>query len=269
MLSDLLYSNNPASWTAANITVASGATLALSVGGTNEFSSANIDTISALGTATNGFLSNSALGLDTTSGSFTHSGILANPNAGANVLNLVKLGTNNLTLSGTNTYTGQTYIGGGTLVAANPAAFGPAGNSVNFIVNPVLATAGGNITNGNVEFATDSTVNAYNFNGSSSFASSITVSRATSGAAFNHTLGNLAWGSNTLTVAAGTNIASGTPSVSFTGMNLTSGGAGTSTLAPTTATIAITGPVNIGTNNVAKTLGLGGTIAGGCAVDWM
>ncbi|MEK0450177.1 MAG: hypothetical protein RL088_2445 [Verrucomicrobiota bacterium] len=257
-----LYSSTPASWTDTNITVASGATLNLRVGGTNGFSTADVSTISALGTATGGFQTGSVLGLDTTNGDFTHTGVLANPNGGANSVGLLKHGANNLTLTGTNTYTGTTYLAGGVTVAANTSAFGPAGNSI--VLNGTVNLSGTTAlqTFGNVEFATDSSVNAYNFTGSSNSPSSITVSRATSGAAVTHLLGQINWGNNILTVQAGTNNASGTPGVSFSGFNATAGGSGNSTLNPTTATIAITGPTNIGGNSFAKTLVLDGTIAG-------
>ena len=257
-----LYSNTPAGWTDTNITVASGATLNLRVGGTNGFSTADVSTISALGTATGGFQTGSVLGLDTTNGDFTHTGVLANPNAGANSIGLLKHGANNLTLTGTNTYTGTTYLAGGVTVAANTSAFGPAGNSI--VLNGTVNLSGTTAlqTFGNVEFATDSSVNAYNFTGSSNSPSSITVSRATSGAAVTHVLGQINWGNNILTVQAGTNNASGTPGVAFAGFNATAGGSGNSTLNPTTATIAITGPTNIGGNSFAKTLVLDGTIAG-------
>src|SRR5206468_12768591 len=81
-----LYNNSPASWTATKNVVASGATAAFNVGGTGEFTSANIDTLKALGTASGGFKSGSILGLDTTNasgGSFTYTSAIANPNAGA------------------------------------------------------------------------------------------------------------------------------------------------------------------------------------------
>jgi autotransporter-associated beta strand protein len=45
-----LYNNNPASWTDTNIQVDNGATLALNVGGTGEFSSSDVAALTALGT---------------------------------------------------------------------------------------------------------------------------------------------------------------------------------------------------------------------------
>jgi len=259
-----LYNNNAASWTDTNIVVSPNATLALRVGGFSEFTAANVASLSGLGTATGGFLAGSFIGLDTSSGNFTYANSIANTNAGANSLGLVKLGANSLTLSAANSYTGLTFIGGGTLVAANPEAFGPAGNDVYFTANTNAATAaGGQSGNGNLEFATDSSVNAYDLFGSSQFASTLTLSRATAGVATIHTLGRLVWGNNTLTISAGTNNSSGTPGVIFAdGMSLTAGNAGNSTLIPTTATIVINGPVNIPLNDFAKTLVLDGLTTG-------
>lgn len=114
-----LYSGTAASWTAAKITVASGATLALNVGGAGEFTSSDVDTIKAIGTATTGLKSGAILGLDTTnatSGTFTYASNIANTNGGTNVIGITKLGANTLNLTGSNTYTGVTTVTAGTLL---------------------------------------------------------------------------------------------------------------------------------------------------------
>jgi len=113
-----LYNNTPTSWTAANIIVNSGTTLAFNVGGTNEFTSSDLGTLTALGTASGGFKSGAILGLDTTNAAgsnFSYGGVIANTNSNANVLSLNKLGANTLTLTGASTYTGPTIITAGTL----------------------------------------------------------------------------------------------------------------------------------------------------------
>ena len=113
-----LYGGNTTNWTVANLVVNSGATAAFNVGGTGEFTSANIDTLKALGTGSGGFKSGSFLGLNTTNASggvFTYSSIIANPNGGSNVLGLTKLGTCTLSLTGANTFTDNVSILGGTL----------------------------------------------------------------------------------------------------------------------------------------------------------
>jgi len=120
-----LYNNTPASWTAANLTVASGATAAFNVGGTGEFTSADIDTLRVLSnvvsgtSATTGFKNGSYIGLDTTNagGSFTYSSVIANHVAGAttDTLGVRKVGTGTLVLSGASTYTGTTFVDAGTL----------------------------------------------------------------------------------------------------------------------------------------------------------
>ena len=97
-----LYNNTPANWTATNIIVSSGATLALNVGGTGEFTASDVDVLKALGTATGGFLGGSVLGLDTTNaagGNFAYGTAIGNTNGGANAIGLTKLGTNTLTLT--------------------------------------------------------------------------------------------------------------------------------------------------------------------------
>jgi autotransporter-associated beta strand protein len=106
-------------WTAADLTVESGATAAFRVGGSGAFRDFEIYTLGQLGTATTGFKNGARIGLDTTGGDFDLGYPLFDPNGGANSLGLVKLGPNTLTLSGPTSYTGPTIILGGTLAIAN------------------------------------------------------------------------------------------------------------------------------------------------------
>ncbi|MCW1922485.1 autotransporter-associated beta strand repeat-containing protein [Luteolibacter arcticus] len=128
------YNNTPASWTATNLTVNSGATATFNVGGAGEFTSANLDAIKTLGTTTSGFLKGSNLGINTTNagGSFTYASPIANPNGGINALGVSKRGTGTLVLSGTNTHTGTTGVVQGVLEISGSLVAGSA-----------LSTAGG------------------------------------------------------------------------------------------------------------------------------
>ncbi len=257
-----LYNGQTNLWTDTNISVASGATLALGVGPAGaSFTSAHLDALLSLGTASTGFQNGSFVGLDTTAGDFSYAGTIADTNGGANVLGLIKLGANRLALDGANTYTGWTLLGGGTLVAQHPAAFGAAGKMIAFLVNSAGGASGAG-TSGSLEFATDSTVNAYILSGTSSFPTALTLNRLTEGDAFTHVLSELRLGNNTFTFNKGAKVTSGVPSVSFTLVNLSGGSTGTSTMVPTDVTIAILGPVNIGSNNAAKTLALDGNTVG-------
>jgi len=144
-----LYNATTASWTASNITVASGATLAVNYGGAGEFTSANIDTLIALGTATTGFKSGAIFGIDTSSGSQTYASNITNPNAGANAFGITKLGANTLTLTGTNTYTGATTVNAGTLAAGSASPLG-SNSATTVSTGATLDLAGFNISVGSL-----------------------------------------------------------------------------------------------------------------------
>jgi autotransporter-associated beta strand protein len=111
-----LYAGNTASWTANNVVVSNGATLAFNVGGAGEFASPDLDILKEMGSAAGGFKSGSFLGLDTThavGGSFTYSSVIGNP--AGNALGVQKRGENTLALDGANSYAGATWLTAGTL----------------------------------------------------------------------------------------------------------------------------------------------------------
>ncbi|MFD0894849.1 autotransporter-associated beta strand repeat-containing protein [Luteolibacter ambystomatis] len=86
-------------------TTVSAGTLAVGAGGTNQWTSADIDTFQT----TAPFATGTFFGIDTTGGAFTYATGIAGDRGFA------KVGTNTLTLTGTSSYTGATRIAGGTL----------------------------------------------------------------------------------------------------------------------------------------------------------
>ena len=126
-----LYNNTPASWTAANITVNSGGTVAFNVGGTGEFTNGDVTTLltnTDRAVTSNGLLSGSFIGFDTTNaagGTFTIPDVIANTTGtGGGTVGLAKLGANTLILSGLETYTGNTSIAGGALTIGGVGSLG-------------------------------------------------------------------------------------------------------------------------------------------------
>jgi uncharacterized protein YhjY with autotransporter beta-barrel domain len=115
----------PASGTVA---IAAGATLAINVGGTGEFTTATSGAgsiggiLSGIGGQGAPVILNvtSVLGIDTTNagGPVTYGGTVAND------IGLAKLGTNTLILTTANTYSGGTTVQAGTLAAGNANALG-------------------------------------------------------------------------------------------------------------------------------------------------
>jgi fibronectin-binding autotransporter adhesin len=138
-----LYGGNTALWTANNIVVNTGASLAINVGGTDEFASSDLDILNSLGSVAGGFQSGSSLALDTTfaaGGTFTYTGILADPFG--NMRGLRKIGAGMVTLTADNTYTGPTRLEEGVLSISSLADGGAAcgiGASLSNAVNLVFA----------------------------------------------------------------------------------------------------------------------------------
>jgi len=108
-----LYGNNPLNWIPANISVASGATLALNVGGAGEFTASQAGTLFsqlALSVTNNGLRAGSIMGFDLTNatGIQTVSATLTDSSGtGGGTVGLNIIGTGNmLELTGANTFSG-------------------------------------------------------------------------------------------------------------------------------------------------------------------
>ena len=106
------------------VTVGTGTTLAVNVGGAGEWTTGTSGNgtigglLAGLGGQSGGTVTyngNVALGFDTTNGGPTQTYTGAIGNVGT-TLGITKLGTNTLELSGTNTYTGATTVNSGTLL---------------------------------------------------------------------------------------------------------------------------------------------------------
>ena len=99
----------------ATLTVKSGGTLALSVGGTGGWTTTSASSL--LTKSGTGFAAGSALGMDTTGGNFSY------PNVISGSMGLTKLGPNTLTLSNvSNAYSGTTTVNAGILEVTNTGA---------------------------------------------------------------------------------------------------------------------------------------------------
>ena len=106
--------------TSGNVFVGSGACLAVTTGGSADWTSDQIDALRANTTWTD---NTAILGFDTSNGTFAYGGDIVEG------LSLKKMGSNMLTLTGTNSYSGATSVNGGTLQLGSPCAL-PAGTPV-------------------------------------------------------------------------------------------------------------------------------------------
>jgi fibronectin-binding autotransporter adhesin len=193
-----LYNDVTADWTASNISVAIGATLGVNIGGIGQFTAADVATITGLGNGSGGgFQSGSSIGLDTTSGSYTYTTAITNPNGGGNALGLTKLGTNTLTLSAASTYTGLTTVAGGTLALSTASANNIASsNAISVGAGATLDLTGVTATGG--------------------FALSGTGTQSSS-----QTVGGSGTVKGNISIAAGASISAGTGAFAGTGANTT------------------------------------------------
>jgi len=129
-----------------SITINSGGALSLNVGGTNEFTSANLDSVFS-GSSGVTFNAGSTVALDTSNagGTFTYTSVISGTQG------ISKLGTGNLGLSSSNTYLGATQLSVGTIngvTLANggqPSSLGASGNAASNLVFGASAGSGSTI----------------------------------------------------------------------------------------------------------------------------
>lgn len=271
--------------------VASGAARTLSNGITVGAAS-TLDT-AALGISLSGNITTSAtagsvnLTLDGSSNGLL-SGTISQ--TAGNPLNLIKAGSSTWTIRGNNSFAGQTTLNAGTLRLENANALGTRGGA------DTVTLAGGNL-----QLAADS---SSTFGAGSGFGttitgnSTITLDRLTSGAATTTQIGGLTMGAQTLTLARGANVTSGTAKLVISGassvfnanpifdvgsntelvfasnmtgaVNLTKNGAGTMTMGVGSGLANFT--VNAGQLNINWFQGLGTaagalTLANGVTLD--
>jgi fibronectin-binding autotransporter adhesin len=200
------------------------------------WSTAQVDSLLTSATKTSG-----SLGIDTAGGNATFS-----PISLSGAIGLTKLGANTLTLTGSNTHTGNTTISAGILRLENTSS----------VQNSAVVSVGANT----LQVATDTAFSSstpLSINGGT-----IVSDRTTPGAGLTHGFGNLAVANATQNFTAGTNVTSGTAAIQLASITNSSGGGGSVTLNPTTANLIVAGGytslVNAGSNN----LNLGGTSLG-------
>ncbi len=171
-------------------------------------------------------------------------------NNGTGVNILTKTGTGRWVVNQANGYTGGTNANGGTIVASNVSAFGTSGRTINF-------------NTGTVEFATDTTANAYVLNVASGNTGTVVVNRAASGTTMTHTMGTATIGNGTMNFTKGANV-TGDATLEFGGITMSAGATGLSTgamLNPTTAKVLVSGNITR-TGSLANLLTLDGTNTG-------
>lgn len=250
---------------AGRVTVAAGATLGVRTGA---WTSANIDSLRTNATWSS---TSSELGLNTSTAPVTYASNITE------ALTLTKYGTNNLTLSGTNTYTGNTRIyGGGLLVSSIANNLGHAGGVVQIFggeleytgagetsgrVIDLLATAGTIRTSSN----TGALVLTANVNPTGTGTKTLSLFGTNT---LNNTLsGNISNGAGgTLAITkglAGTWILSGTNT--YTGATTVSGGtlrAGSNTAFNGTSALTLSGTSIFDLNGFNATFTTAGSVAG-------
>ena len=213
--------------TSANVAFGSGSTGTLAING-NAVTVAKLNSNATVGSPVveNNSATAGTLTVSDTTGSSSYAGVIRDGTAGG-ALSLVKTGASTLTLSGANTYTGGTTVGGGTLAANSAGALGSGTVSISsgatLSTNTVANLGSLNLTGGGGLLLAD-------FN--SRFVSSGTVSISGSGNLI--TLSGTGASGSTYTLLSGSNL-------SASGISLTGSGVANQTIAVgTSATVGRT-----------------------------
>jgi autotransporter-associated beta strand protein len=146
-----LYGNDTSKWTPANISVNSGATFALNVGGASDFSTSDAGTMltNLLAVTDNGLKSGAFFGLSTANatGTVTFATPLTDSSGtGGGAVGFRKIGAGTLELTGANTYSGKTIINLGEVKVS----------SLNSVASPAASSSLGRPTtaaDGTIEFS--------------------------------------------------------------------------------------------------------------------
>ncbi|HEX8915588.1 MAG TPA: autotransporter-associated beta strand repeat-containing protein [Humisphaera sp.] len=222
-----LYGGNPANWTPANVSVASGGVLGVNVGGSGEFTTANVATLVAnLSTVNNnGLRAGSLVGFDTTNaaGTVTYATPIGDSTGtGGGAVGVAKNGAGALTLSGASTYSGSTLVNAGTLNLTGSSTGGGSVQVAGGATMNVTGTLVGNGTSNVLTFGGATAGNAVvNVTGSgtvSNFFSFAGANLAGSNAVYNQTGGNV-----NFTFAAATNNVNYVALAGYGYMNVTGG----------------------------------------------
>ncbi len=226
--------------------------------------------ITGTGTVTNGAGDDRWLFVNTAATS-TFTGTLANGGTGG--LGFNKQGVGIITLAGTNSYTGQTTVEGGTLILP-VANSGPGTGAVVTAGTLVLGHPSGLGTAATIRLAGNavSTLDlahdgggpVYGFIFGTTTNATVVSNRATAGAALDHTLttvGANGVGGGTITFTSGANVTSGTGRITFTEFGLAAGSVQATVLNPTTADVTVGNVAKVGSTTINQTLELGGTTA--------
>ena len=170
----LQFANTTAMPASGGVTVLTGspvtATLAVNAGGAGEWTDGTSGggTIGGLIAGVGGqgtvdqvtWNANSAMGIDTTSGSVSYGGVVGSFRSGPSTtrddVGVNKLGTNTLTLTAANTYTGGTTATAGTLAIGNDSALGT--GALTFAGGTVSASGGARTIANNAVLAANGTV---------------------------------------------------------------------------------------------------------------